>query len=221
MSVIRTKCILFDMDGTLVDSTPGVKKTWREFSLKYGLDAETVTQATHGTRLVDSLRLYCKIDDDQVLHSEVRRFEDEVLAAGVLVLPGVQELLAQVMASPNAKWAIVTSATGLYARDALVAAGVPLPPHLISSDLVTHGKPHPEPYLSGAKACGIDPKDCLVVEDAPSGIRSAKAAGCSTLAVCTSHLRDALVPFEPDFVVEDLTGIQARWNGDVLELQLP
>jgi len=227
MPATSTKGLLFDMDGTLVDSTPGVIQAWKNFSLKYGFDAETVTNATHGARLVDSLRLYCHISNEAELNAEVRRFENEVLEAtregqGIAVLPGVQELLASVTAVKHTSpiWAIVTSATSGYAPDALQAAGVPMPDKLITADRVSKGKPHPEPYLAGAAACTLEPKDCIVVEDAPNGIRSAQAAGSRVLAVCTSHTREALETSKPDWIVTDLRKVSAKWDGQAIELTI-
>jgi len=215
------------MDGTLVDSTPGVIEAWKNFGNKYGFDAQVVADATHGARLVDSLRLYCHITDDVALNSEVRRFEDEVLEAtrrgqGVAVLPGVLDLLNTITSVQHSRpiWAIVTSATSGYAPDALDAAGVPLPDKLITADKVSKGKPHPEPYLAGAKAVDLDPHDCIVVEDAPNGIRSAQAAGSRVLAVCTSHTRAALESSKPDWIVTDLRKVAAKWNGETIELTI-
>ncbi|KZP00713.1 phosphatase [Calocera viscosa TUFC12733] len=227
MPVVRTKGLLFDMDGTLVDSTPGVVQAWKNFSIKYGFDAEEVTNATHGARLVDSLRLYCHLTDEEEINSEVRRFEDEVLEAtrkgeGVAVLPGVLDLLHIITSVQHANphWAIVTSATSGYAPAALQAAGVPMPDAFVTADRVSKGKPHPEPYLAGAKACQLEPSDCIVVEDAPNGIRSAQAAGSRVLAVCTSHTREALETSKPDWIVTDLRKVSATWDGKVMELTI-
>lgn len=68
--------------------------------------------------------------------------------------------ISQLRTSPQPLWAIVTSATTIYASAALPTAGIPEPPQLITADHVTKGKPHPEPYLNGAKALGLDIKDC-------------------------------------------------------------
>lgn len=63
----------------------------------------------------------------------------------------------------------------------------------------------PDPYLLGAKLCGVNPERCLVVEDAPNGVRSGNAAGCKTLALLTSHTREQIDSAAPDFVVQDLS----------------
>ncbi|EJU00909.1 glycerol-1-phosphatase [Dacryopinax primogenitus] len=227
MPIVKTKGLLFDMDGTLVDSTPGVIQAWNDFGKRYGFDGNAVADATHGARLVDSLKRYCHITDEAELHAEVQRFETDVLEAtrrgqGVSLLPGVLDLLGAVSSVQHDRpiWAIVTSATSLYAPKALEAAGVPMPEKLITADRVTHGKPHPEPYLAGAAACELEAKDCIVVEDAPNGIKAAQAAGSRVLAVCTSHSRAQLEGSKPDWIITRLTGVKASWDGEDIVLEI-
>jgi len=107
----------------------------------------------------------------------------------------------------------VTSATNVYTPKVLQRCGIPIPlAGYVTSNDVSNGKPHPDPYLAGAKKCGVDPTKCLVVEDAPSGIRAGHAAGAQTLAVCTSHTRQAIVDSgaNPDYIVRDLTRVSIR-----------
>ena len=124
---------------------------------------------------------------------------------------------------PNPRWAICTSATNTYATAALQKAGIPKPEAFVVSEDVEKGKPEyvrpgspielgcadagprPDPYLLGAKKCGVDTKRCLVVEDAPAGVKSGRAAGCKTLALLTSHTREQIETAQPDFVVKDLS----------------
>jgi len=224
MPSFTVDAILFDMDGTLIDSTPGVLKAWGLFANDYGLNAVQVAHAAHGRRLYDTLREFCNIHNEEVLQSEIVRFEQAVIDGGPVVLPGALTLLEQIGAgSPEsgAGWTIVTSATSLYTRKALPQCGVPLPPMgLVTSDDVASGKPHPAPYLAGARRLGADPTRCLVIEDAPSGLLSGRAAGCKTIAVCTSHTQEKILQSgaEPDYIVKDLTSISARWVGEVLEV---
>jgi beta-phosphoglucomutase-like phosphatase (HAD superfamily) len=92
----------------------------------------------------------------------------------------------------------------------------------VTSNDVSKGKPHPDPYLAGAKKCGVDPAKCLVVEDAPSGIRAGHAAGSQTLAVCTSHTRQAIVDSgaNPDYIVRDLMRVSVRWVEGKVEVNI-
>src|SRR5713101_8071219 len=119
---------------------------------------------------------------------------------GVIPLPGAVELLR---ALPLERWAIVTSCTRALARVRIAAAGLPKPKHLVTATDVQHGKPSPEPYLKGAQMLGIPAADCLVVEDAPAGIRAGKAAGAQVLALRTTASDAELQQARADWIVDD------------------
>jgi glycerol 3-phosphatase-1 len=99
-------------------------------------------------------------------------------------------------------------ATSAFAGAALEASGIKPPKHLLTAEDCIKGKPDPEPYLNGAKSLSRDITKCLVVEDAPSGIRSGKAAGATVLAVCTSHKRVDLEHLGADYIIEDLSQVE-------------
>ena len=115
------------------------------------------------------------------------------------MLPGAKELLA---ALPPKRYTIVTSGTRQLATKRLQVAGLPVPANMITADDVTRGKPDPEPYLAGAAALGFEPKQCLVFEDAPSGIRAAKAAGMTAIGVPTTYRAEELA--EADIIIPSL-----------------
>jgi len=208
----------------LIDSTPGVIAAWHTFAKTYPMQVDNVLKESHGVRLVDSLKKFCKITNPDQLAKECIRFEEEVIAGGPKILPGATELLAQLNNTPECKkrWTIVTSATSFYAPPALKMAGIDVPPTIVTSEHVSRGKPFPDPYLEGAKRCGVDPSKTLVVEDAPSGIRSGKACGAKTLAVLTTFDKAKMVASgaEPDYIVEDLTLVSARWVDGEIEITL-
>jgi len=223
MPAILVDAILFDNDGTLIDSTPGVYAAWRIFGEQYGFDGDTAAHATHGRRLMDSLVEYCHFSGDK-LREEVDRFEQLVIDVGPVILPGAKKLLESIndgRSDTAPGWILVTSATSTYAPAALRTAGVPLPLSMVTSDDVTKGKPFPDPYLAGAAKLGLDPKNCLVVEDAPSGLQSGRDAGAKTLAVCTTHTAEDLAKIKPDYIVKDLTRVTARWVGKQVEITIP
>jgi len=144
-----------------------------------------------------------------------------VLEGGPVVLPGALDLLSQLAHDSAYGWTIVTSATITYTSNVLQRCNVPVPPAgYVTSNDVTKGKPHPDPYLAGAERCGVDPAKCLVVEDAPSGLRAGHAAGSRVLAVCTSHTRQAIIDSgaKPDFIVKDLTKVSAKWVDGKVEI---
>ncbi|EDR15703.1 uncharacterized protein LACBIDRAFT_300909 [Laccaria bicolor S238N-H82] len=206
------------------DSTPGVLRAWATFSENYSLgDSLAVAHATHGRRLYDTLKEYCSITEESKLQEEIDRFEDEVIKGGPTALPGANELISQLASLPNAKWTIVTSASNKFAPRALACAGIQTPERgIITSNDVNRGKPHPDPYLAGARLCNVDPINCLVVEDAISGIKSGRAAGSRTLAVCTSTSRQILLESDarPDYLVENLTSVSVKSVDGKLEVTI-
>ncbi|KAK7040627.1 HAD-like domain-containing protein [Favolaschia claudopus] len=212
------------LHATLIDSTPGLEAAWATFCNDYHLgDSASMVHETHGRRLYDTLKEYCDISDESKLQAEIDRFEEEVIKGGPVVLPGVLALLSQLSSETAIGWTIVTSATRNYAPRALERCGIALPrAGIVTSNDVTHGKPHPAPYLAGAAKCNADPTKCIVVEDAISGIQSGKAAGSLVLAVCTSTSREKIVDSGamPDYIVPDLSRVAARWIDNRIELTI-
>lgn len=190
---------MFDMDGTLVDSTAAVERSWATWGSEYGL-TRSALEAGHGqpaSQLVTSL-----LGGDRVAEGLDRIAELELAdIQGITILPGALELLNSL---PADRVAIVTSATRALATARIAAAGLTAPAVVVTFDDVRHGKPNPEPFLTGAARLGIDPTRCLVVEDAPAGVAAARAAGCATLAVTTTSARAML---DADLVVDSLAEV--------------
>lgn len=173
--------VLFDMDGTLIDSTPAVVRAWSTWMQEFGLDPDQVGRH-HGMPSAQVVRAL--LPEDR--HAEATRRIDELELADVhdiVVLPGAADALASLS---SAKSAIATSCNGPLARARITAAQLVPPSVLVTVDDVQHGKPAPDPFLEAARRLGVDPARCLVVEDAPKGLEAAHAAGCSTLAVVTT-----------------------------------
>ena len=201
MTAFLCQAILFDLDGVLVDSTPCVTRIWSEWARKHGLDPEHVVHAAHGQRTIETVRkvapnLDAQRETDQIEQQEVDDTE------GLQVVPGAGELLA---ALPPERYAVVTSGTRRLATRRLQVAGLPVPSAMITADDVIRGKPDPEPYLAGARLLGFAPGQCLVFEDAPSGIRSAKAAGMIAIGVPTTYQAEELT--EANTIVPSLQAV--------------
>ena len=130
------------------------------------------------------------------------------------MLPGAKELLESL---PPERWAIVTSATRRLMLGRLEVAGLPAPERIISADDVERGKPDPEPYRRGADLLGCRPEECVVVEDAPSGVGAGKAAGSQVLGVVGTHTLAQL--HQADWVVQSLEGVVATAHDGGLELR--
>ncbi|NCT91566.1 HAD-IA family hydrolase [Cellulomonas sp. APG4] len=195
------EAVLFDIDGTLVDSTPAVERTWRTWASRRDVDAAEVLRVCHGRRTQDTVALFVPPEQRAEAVLELERLELEDLD-DVVALPAAGSLLARL---PADRWAAVTSGSQRLMRARLAAAGLPVPRVLIAAEDVTAGKPDPDGYLKAAAALGVDPRRCLVVEDAPVGVRAGKAAGARTLAVTTSH--DAAELGEADAIAPDLASV--------------
>jgi mannitol-1-/sugar-/sorbitol-6-phosphatase len=210
---VETKGILFDMDGVLISSIGSVVRCWRQWSEMYDIPNAEIYEVPHGMRAIEIVRsLRPDIDAEEGL----RVIEDLELkdTADLKVLPGVKELMESL---PLDRWAIVTSATTRLLLGRLEAAGLPVPARLISADMVERGKPDPEPYRRGAALLGFRSEECIVVEDAPSGVGAGVAAGCRVLGVLGTHSAEELA--EANWVVESLEGLGVAVAGGGLELR--
>ncbi|WP_026927491.1 HAD-IA family hydrolase [Granulicoccus phenolivorans] len=194
--------VIFDMDGTLIDSTPAVIRSWTTWALEYGITAEQLADS-HGLPAAALVRRLIPADRAE---EATRRIVDLELTDldGVVALPGAARAL-QVLGD---RAAIATSSTRVLADARLRASGIPVPTVVITVDDVTHGKPDPEPFRTAAHRLGQRPEDCLVVEDAPAGLAGAADAGCATLAVVTTNTPDRLT--RADLIVPNLG--QVDWS---------
>ncbi|HKF47357.1 MAG TPA: HAD-IA family hydrolase [Terracidiphilus sp.] len=194
---ITGKAILFDMDGTLVDSTPCVERVWGNWGRRHGIMLEDILAVSHGRMTRDTVRAVAPhLDADaeaEVLH-QISVTDSE----GILALDGARRLLDTL--APD-EWAVVTSAPHSLAEARLAFAGLPVPACLVGAEDVRAGKPDPEGYLKAAWLLGIAAADCTVVEDTPAGIQAARAAGMRVLAVGTTFPPEELLdaPWVRDF----------------------
>ncbi|MFZ0817458.1 MAG: HAD family hydrolase [Candidatus Sulfotelmatobacter sp.] len=207
MPTFRCAAILFDLDGVLVDSTGSVGRQWRIWARERDIDEEKVIAIAHGVRAVEVIRTVAPQLDAE---AEVRSLEKREAADhdGVAVMPGAVDLVRSI---PEGFWGVVTSGSRHLATARLQLAGIPLPKVMITADDVVNGKPHPEPYLKGAEQLGVNPKECLVIEDAPAGIRAAHAGGMKVIGLTSTYPAPALS--EADFVVPKLAQVQVGRDG--------
>jgi sugar-phosphatase len=204
MGIMQCSAILFDLDGVLIDSTPCVTRVWREWAKEHNLDPDHVVHVAHGRRSIETIALVAPHLDAEAENIEVERRE---LAdtEGLTVFPGAPELLRSL---PAGRWTIVTSGTRPLATLRLQVARLPVPERMVTADDVTQGKPNPEPYLKGAETLGFKAEDCVVVEDAPSGLKAAKAAGCRTFGVPTTYRREELT--DATVLLDSISQLRAK-----------
>jgi len=182
MPIFDCSAILFDLDGVLVDSTRSVTRQWRLWAAEHSIDPDYTVSIAHGRRSIEVIRMLAPHLDaeGETLRLEAREAAD---LEGVEVMPGAADLLRSI---PESRWCVVTSGTRRLATSRLRLANLPMPKVLVSADDVLQGKPHPEPYLKGAELLGMQPQDCLVIEDAPFGIEAAHAGGMKAIALPTT-----------------------------------
>jgi len=209
----RCGAILFDLDGVLIDSTRVVTLQYRRWAQENGLDPEKVLQTAHGVRTIEVVRIAAPHLDAEAEKAKIEA--RETADPNIVVMPGAPELLASI---PRGRWGVVTSGGRSLATTRMRRLGVPIPDVLVTADDVRRGKPDPEPYLKGAELLEIKPADCLVVEDAVAGIRSAHAAGMKVIALPSTYPPDELQ--DADTVVTGLDKIQVRPGGTAGELEI-
>jgi mannitol-1-/sugar-/sorbitol-6-phosphatase len=180
---IQCQAILFDLDGTLVDSTVCVERHWQEWANKHSLNSEEILKISHGRPTIDTMRLvapYLNVENE----AEALDASQAINLSGVVAVPGAIALLNSL---PKNKWAIVTSADRQIATNRLLHVGIPLPECLITTDDVEQYKPHPEGYLKAARYLSVAPEHCVVIEDAPVGLQAARAARMKAIAVAATY----------------------------------
>lgn len=181
---IFAQALLFDMDGTLIDSRLMVEKLWKAWCDDHGVDFDWVLPQLHGVRLADSVRHFTPAGYDVDL--EIRTMYDIELRStdGIVPIRGALELLASL---PADRWTIVTSADQELARARLAVTGITPPPKMVGGDDVQDGKPHPAGYIEGARRMGYAPAQTVVFEDAVAGIVAGQVAGARVIALATGH----------------------------------
>lgn len=211
---IRARALLFDMDGTLVDSTAVVERLWLEWAKPHGIDRERVLSVVHGRQGHQSMAIMLPDRDHAINLAE----NDALLAResadvqGVVEIPGAGALLRAVRDLPHA---IVTSANVPLMTARMGAAGLTVPALAITAESVSASKPHPEGFLKGAEALGIAPADCVVFEDSEAGVQAGLAAGMRVVGVGPHAAAHGAT-----YVVEDLTGVTVSADEDGLVLVL-
>ena len=184
-----------------MDSAAYIEDQWRRWATSKGLAAEPFLRVCHGRRAVETIRLAAPHLDAE---AEVAAFQPEAAGNMPAIDPiaGASRLLE---ALPAESWAVATSGPRADATDRLRRAGLHHPRVLVCAEDVARGKPDPDVYLKAAAALGVDPADCIVIEDAPAGVQAARAAGMAVIAVTTTHSREEL---PADACADSLAAIQ-------------
>jgi sugar-phosphatase len=211
----RCKAILFDLDGVLVDSAECVERTWRLWATDHHLNPESVIALAHGRRAIETVQL---VAPQLVAEAELASLaaSEATTTEGVYEITGARELLELL---PAGMWAIVTSGIRAVAEFRLRYTRLPVPSVMICADEIARGKPDPEGYLNAAAGLGKSSADCLVIEDTPAGIESARAAGMRVIAIASTYPREQLDA--ANAVVESLADLSVVRDGDEIRIDIP
>jgi sugar-phosphatase len=202
--------ILFDLDGTLVNSYGPVNRTWTAYADRHGLSREEVLQHIHGRRALDTIReLTPNLDADA--EYEIVRMHELADMSDVTAVPGSRELLTSL---PNDLWAIVTSGTSDIAHARIDHVRFPEPKHVVYGEQIERGKPAPDEFLAGAKILGFKPEQCLVFEDTEAGVQAAKAAKMPVIGISAVSGKEG--PRGADAIVADFRSIAITQRKDGL-----
>ena len=199
MTEFTFKGILFDLDGTLVNSIAAVDRAWRTWSVEFGLDPDVIAPQIHGRRAKDSISALAP-HLDQIAAFDRLEYLEATDTDGVIPMPGAIDFLARLSDIP---WGIVTSGTRAIALPRLRAAGIEPPSVFVTAEQIGRGKPDPEAFQRGAELLQIAPNGILAFEDTIAGVRSAKSAGMSVIAL-TEEASSHADAFISDFSVLSL-----------------
>ncbi|WP_082778936.1 HAD-IA family hydrolase [Burkholderia sp. PAMC 28687] len=201
----RTSCLLFDMDGTLINSHAPVIRAYTDWAAHHGLDAAMVLRECQGRRVIDTVRALAPPGTDVEADTAALKQRELDDVDGIVEIPGALAMLASL---PDDRWAVVTSAERPLAIRRMQAAGLPIPRFLFTSDDIARGKPAPDGFIAGAKALGAEPQQALVFEDSAAGIASGLAAASKVIAL-TSTLDVAQIDaLGPSGYLHDFLGVK-------------
>ena len=210
---VRCKAILFDMDGTLVDSTRVVELVWGWWAARHHLTLQPVLSFAHGRPTIATMEHFFPTPDHTEELKEIERYTESQLE-GIVPVPGAVKV---VHALQNHPWGIVTSAWRTLAEARIIAAGLPLPKVIVPVDEIRNGKPEPEGFLNAAARLGVAPEECLVFEDTRPGIEAGLNAGMHVVGLLTTVPADQL-RHRP--LIRDFRDVTIQSNGERLNVEL-
>jgi sugar-phosphatase len=209
---VSCSAVLFDMDGTLVDSTRVVELAWGRWAARHNIPLQSVLSFSHGRPTIATMQHFLPALDHSEELEDMSRYEETELE-GILAVPGAAQL---VHALQNHPWGIVTSAWRTLAEARIIAAGLPLPNVIVPVDEIRNGKPHPEGFLHAAERLGVAPEECLVFEDTRPGIEAGLNAGMQVVGLLTTVRAEQ--PHRP--LIRDFRDVTIQLDGERLKVEL-
>lgn len=210
---LTCRAVLFDMDGTLVDSSRVVEGAWGWWAKRHDIPLEAVLSFSHGRPTIATMEHFLPGRDHAQELDEMGRYEETELE-GIVAVPGAIQVVRGLQNHP---WAIVTSARRTLAQTRVTAAGLPVPKVIVPADEIRNGKPHPEGFLRAAELLGVPPEECLVFEDTRPGIEAGMNAGMQVVAILTTVTSNQL-RHRP--LIRDFRDVAIQPEGDHLKVDV-
>ena len=204
--------VIFDLDGVVIDSDKVAERHWRIWTARHGVPFDRVLAVHHGRPTIETMRLVAP-HVDALAEARLKEDAEAEDREGVALYEGAVDLLRSL---PRDRWGVATSGTRRTVALRVAQLGFPEPPVLVTADDVPRGKPAPDPYLLAAERLAVPPARCVVIEDAPAGIQSARAAGARVIAIASTHPPAALA--RADVVVPRLTALRITLDRDTLTI---
>jgi sugar-phosphatase len=198
--LVFCEAVLFDLDGTLVESSICITRAWNAWAKRNGLNGAEVVEFAQGRQNLETIRRFVP-QLDPVQEMAFLAEMEENCQDGIVPKPGAQAVLDGI---PPDRWAVVTSAWRRLAEIRLRCAGLPQPPILVTADEISESKPSPLGYLSAADKLGVSPDSCVVFEDAAVGIEAARRAGMCCIGIGKSAACSVL---DADWLIDDFLSV--------------
>jgi len=212
MNTFACKGFIFDVDATLVNTTLVINNIWQSWAAQKEIEFLDVLPHVHGRKIIETLTLvdsqYSNVDEESAVK--------EIAIKAMKSATEIDGALNFVESIPLQSWAIATSGPRKVAETSLLASGFKLPKNMVCAEDVSYGKPHPAPFLLAAQNLGLEPNTCVAFEDSPAGVKSAKDAGCFTIAILTSHKKEDLAL--ADLIIDNFSSLSIKQQNNTYEL---
>jgi mannitol-1-/sugar-/sorbitol-6-phosphatase len=180
-SATGSRAVLFDVDGTPIDEASNQRRIWASWAREFGVDPNTTYEVALRTRPSETFAIVVPRHDPARCLQLLHQLEDQDAVTGNYAAFDRAATLLRRLQDPS--WALVTSNCAHRVRIRFARTDLPEPPLIIDSETVSHGKPDPQGYPLAARALGVDPRGCLVIEGSPAGVAAARAAGATVWVV--------------------------------------
>jgi beta-phosphoglucomutase family hydrolase len=208
----RPAAVIFDMDGTLVATTEADFLAWQRLFLEFNSHLDYTSYfPLLGKKSVDVVKEGLGLEGEeaqQAMHKKMAYFEEIVRERGISTMPDAEVFLQEIK-DENIPLALATSSRKMKMELVMEESGLgKYFSVFVTGEEVMHGKPHPDIFLLAAKRLNVDPSQCLVLEDAVSGVAAAKAAGMKCIAITSTHDDAALAA--ADLVVNSFSELSMQ-----------